>query len=97
MYKRQFADRGYTPEGTLVPRNRPDALITDTAKIVERALRLAGSGELVAVDGTVLPTEARSLCLHGDTPGAVAHALAVRDALVSAGTDPVAFTRPIRT
>ncbi|WNV89891.1 5-oxoprolinase subunit PxpA [Umezawaea sp. Da 62-37] len=95
--KEAFADRGYTPEGTLVPRSLPGALIADTAKIVERALRLAESGELVAVDGTVLPTGARSLCLHGDTPGAVAHARAVREALTSAGFDPVAFTRPIRT
>jgi UPF0271 protein len=92
-----FADRGYTPQGTLVPRNQPNALLTDTAAVVERALRLAQHGELVAVDGTILPTEAASLCLHGDTPGAVAHARAVRDALTSAGVDLVAFARPIRT
>ena len=91
-----FADRGYTPEGTLVPRREPNALLTDTAAIVDRALRLAEQGELVAVDGTVLKTDAASLCLHGDTPGAVAHARAVRDALTSAGVDLVAFTRPIR-
>ncbi|WP_434440030.1 LamB/YcsF family protein [Lentzea sp. E54] len=75
-----FADRGYTPEGTLVPRNRPDALLTDTAQIVERATRLS-QGELVAVDGTVIKTRAESLCVHGDTPGAVEHARAVREAL----------------
>ncbi|MDX3656279.1 LamB/YcsF family protein [Streptomyces sp. ID05-26A] len=75
-----FADRGYTPEGTLVPRSRPGALLTDTAQIVERARRLL-EGELVAVDGTVLKTAAESLCVHGDTPGAVAHARAVREAL----------------
>lgn len=75
-----FADRGYTPEGTLVPRGRPDALLTDTAKILERAKRLL-DGELVAVDGTVLKTGAESLCVHGDTPGAVEHARAVREAL----------------
>ncbi|MDX8048338.1 5-oxoprolinase subunit PxpA [Lentzea sp. BCCO 10_0798] len=75
-----FADRGYTPEGTLVPRSRPDALLTGTAQIVERATRLL-EGELVAVDGTVIKTQAESLCVHGDTPGAVAHARAVREAL----------------
>ncbi|MFD4643993.1 LamB/YcsF family protein [Lentzea sp. NPDC058436] len=75
-----FADRGYTPEGTLVPRNQPNALLTDTAQILERATRLL-DGELVAVDGTVLKTQAESLCVHGDTPGAVAHARAVREAL----------------
>lgn len=91
-----FADRGYTNEGTLVPRNQPNALLTDTRQVVERALRLAQNGELVAVDGTILNTEAASLCLHGDTPGAVEHALAVRAALTSAGVDLVAFARPIR-
>jgi 5-oxoprolinase (ATP-hydrolysing) subunit A len=80
-----FADRGYTPGGTLVPRGGPDALITDTAAVVERAVRLADRGELVAVDGTVLTVAAESLCLHGDTPGAVAHAVAVRAALTAAG------------
>jgi len=91
-----FADRGYTPEGTLVPRRDPDALLTDTAAIVERALRLAEHGELVAVDGTVLKIDTASLCLHGDTPGAVAHARAVRASLTSAGVDLVAFAQPIR-
>ncbi|MFD9733742.1 LamB/YcsF family protein [Umezawaea sp. NPDC059074] len=91
-----FADRGYTPEGTLVPRKDPGALLTDTAAVVDRALRLAEAGELVAVDGTVLKTDAASLCLHGDTPGAVEHARAVRDSLTSAGVDLVAFAPPIR-
>jgi UPF0271 protein len=91
-----FADRGYTPEGTLVSRREPNALLTDTAAVVDRALRLAEHGELVAVDGTVLKTAAASLCLHGDTPGAVAHARAVRDALTSAGVEIRPFARPIR-
>nr|BFF03373.1 hypothetical protein GCM10020241_50480 [Streptoalloteichus tenebrarius] len=68
-----------------MPRGAPGALLTETAPIVERALRLAERGEIVAVDGTVLTTPARSLCVHGDTPGAVAHAEAVREALISAG------------
>jgi 5-oxoprolinase (ATP-hydrolysing) subunit A len=80
-----FADRGYTPEGTLVPRTEPNALLTDTDAVVARAVRLAERGEIVAVDGTVLSSPARSLCLHGDTPGAVRHATAVRAALESAG------------
>ena len=88
-----FADRGYTPEGTLVPRSRPGALLTDTAAVVERATRLATRGEIVAVDGTVLATSARSLCLHGDTPGAVAHAKAVRTALDTAGVEVIPFAR----
>ncbi|MCG8915940.1 LamB/YcsF family protein [Actinokineospora sp. PR83] len=86
-----FADRGYTPEGTLVPRREPGALLPDTDAVVARALRLAERGEIVAVDGTVLRTEARSLCLHGDTPGAVGHARAVRAALTGAGVEPTPF------
>jgi UPF0271 protein len=73
-----FADRGYTPEGTLVPRTQPGALLGSTAEVVERAVRLATAGEIVAVDGSVLKVGARSLCLHGDTPGAVEMARAVR-------------------
>jgi len=80
-----FADRGYTPTGTLVPRREPNALLTDTDAVVERAVRLANDGEIVAVDGTVLKVDAASLCLHGDTPGAVHHAQAVRTALEEAG------------
>jgi UPF0271 protein len=88
-----FADRGYTPEGTLVSRREPNALLTDTAAVVERAVRLAERGELVAVDGTVLTVRAVSLCLHGDTPGAVAHARAVRAALERAGVELAPFAR----
>jgi 5-oxoprolinase (ATP-hydrolysing) subunit A len=86
-----FADRGYTPHGTLVPRSEDGALLTDTDAVVERAMRLAADGEIVAVDGTVLRSRARSLCLHGDTPGAVDHARAVRAALDKAGVPVVAF------
>ncbi|GAA4846989.1 5-oxoprolinase subunit PxpA [Actinomycetospora corticicola] len=76
-----FADRGYTPEGTLVPRSEPGALLPDTAAVVERAVRLARDGVIVAVDGTEVAVRADSLCLHGDTPEAVANARAVREAL----------------
>jgi UPF0271 protein len=81
-----FADRGYTPAGTLVPRREPGALLTETPDVVERAVRLATAKEIVAVDGTVLSaSDVGSLCLHGDTPGAVHHAQAVRTALEEAG------------
>jgi UPF0271 protein len=80
-----FADRGYTPEGTLVPRSEPGALLGSTEAVVERALRLASAGEVVAVDGSVLRVGARSLCLHGDTPGAVQLARAVREGLTAEG------------
>ncbi|GAB3906891.1 5-oxoprolinase subunit PxpA [Kibdelosporangium lantanae] len=87
-----FADRGYTPAGTLVPRREANALLTDTDAVVERAVRLAQDGEIVAVDGTVLKVEVGSLCLHGDTPGAVHHAQAVRAALEEAGVRLEAFS-----
>jgi 5-oxoprolinase (ATP-hydrolysing) subunit A len=80
-----FADRGYTPAGTLVPRNRPGALVDDPAEVAERALRMAADGVVVAVDGTRLLMPVRSVCVHGDTPGAVDIARAVRTALADAG------------
>jgi len=86
-----FADRGYAPDGSLVPRNRPGALVTDPDAVVARALRLARDGEVVAVDGTVLVRPVESVCVHGDTPGAVALAVRVRAALSAAGLGPRAF------
>ena len=80
-----FADRGYTPDGRLVPRSDPDALITDADAVAERSVRLATSGEVVAVDGSVLTMTVSSLCVHGDTPGAVDLAGRVRRALGEAG------------
>ncbi|GAA4628370.1 LamB/YcsF family protein [Cellulomonas oligotrophica] len=80
-----FVDRGYTARGTLVPRAQPGALVTDPEQAAERAVRMAVEGVVVAVDGTVLPLRAASLCVHSDTPGAVALATAVRGALVGAG------------
>jgi UPF0271 protein len=80
-----FLDRGYRPDGGLVAREAPGALLRDVAEVADRAVRLALEGEVVAVDGTVLSADAASLCLHGDTPDAIAMAAAVRDALVAAG------------
>jgi len=80
-----FADRGYTPEGSLVPRSEPGAVLHDVDELTRRAVRLAVEGEIVAVDGSVLRSPARSLCVHGDTPGAVDLAAAVRRELASVG------------
>jgi UPF0271 protein len=80
-----FADRAYTPEATLVPRTQPNAVLTSTDAVLAQVLRLARDGELVAADGTVLKAEVDSICLHGDTPGAVEHARKVREALERAG------------
>jgi UPF0271 protein len=80
-----FADRGYLPSGQLVPRSQAGAVVTSRADVVTRALRMASAGEVVATDGTVLPMAVDSICLHGDTPGAVALARAVRAAVGEAG------------
>ncbi|WP_243231340.1 5-oxoprolinase subunit PxpA [Microbacterium sp. CIAB417] len=82
-----FLDRGYLPNGTLVPRRMPGALLHDPQEVAQRAVRLATTGEVVAADGSVVRTEAASLCLHGDTPEAVEMAVAVRTALAAAGVE----------
>ncbi|WAC56859.1 LamB/YcsF family protein [Gordonia sp. SL306] len=80
-----FADRGYLPDGTLVPRTEQGAVLTDSAEIARRVVGLIVDGAVTAVDGSAITVDAESVCLHGDTPGAVAHARAVRDALREAG------------
>lgn len=79
-----FADRAYTPEGTLVARREPGAVLHDAHEVAERCVRLATRGEVVAVDGSVVPVRAGSVCVHGDSPGAVDMARAVRAALEGA-------------
>jgi UPF0271 protein len=86
-----FADRGYTPEGTLVPRQQQGALLDDVDEIAARTVRIATRGEVVAADGSVVPVQAASVCVHGDTPGAVAIARAVRAALEQAGVEVAPF------
>jgi 5-oxoprolinase (ATP-hydrolysing) subunit A len=80
-----FADRGYTAEGWLVPRSRPDALVTDPQAAAARALRMVTDRVVTAVTGEEVPIEIGSLCVHSDTPGAVAIATAVRSTLEGAG------------
>ncbi|MCO5970775.1 LamB/YcsF family protein [Actinoallomurus soli] len=86
-----FADRAYTPAGTLVSRREPGAVIEDVAQVTERALRMAVEGVVEATDGTRIRVDARSICVHGDTPGAVELAKAVRRAIEEAGVPLKAF------
>ncbi|MDX3077135.1 LamB/YcsF family protein [Streptomyces sp. NPDC088354] len=86
-----FADRAYTAEGTLVPRRTPGAVVTDPAHVVRQAVALARDGQVTAITGETVTVRARSLCLHGDTPGAVGLARRVRDALGEAGLGLEAF------
>jgi len=86
-----FADRAYTDEGTLVPRGGEGAVITDADAVVERSLSMAGPGVVTSLSGREIAVRARSLCLHGDTPGAVDLARRVRSRLESAGVRVEAF------
>jgi UPF0271 protein len=87
VVREAYADRAYQPNGLLVPRSAEGAVLHDPALIADRSVRLATAGELVAADGTVLRTAARSLCVHGDTPEAVEIARAVRAAFERAGVE----------
>ena len=82
-----FADRGYTAKATLVPRSQPGALLDDPAAVAERMVQMLLTGRLRSVDGAEVSVSARSICVHGDSPGAVAMAVAVRKALVEAGAE----------
>jgi 5-oxoprolinase (ATP-hydrolysing) subunit A len=80
-----FADRAYTPDGTLVSRREPGAVLEDPDHVAERSVRMATRREVVAADGSVVAVSAGSLCVHGDSAGAVAMATAVRRGLQEAG------------
>ncbi|MFC7879390.1 LamB/YcsF family protein [Isoptericola sp. NPDC057391] len=86
-----FADRAYTPAGTLVPRGEPGAVLHDPDVVARRMLRLVTEGVVEAVDGSVVRVTADSVCVHGDTPGAVAMARQVRAAFDDAGVALAAF------
>jgi 5-oxoprolinase (ATP-hydrolysing) subunit A len=80
-----FADRAYRADGSLVPRTEPGAVIHDADAVVYQALAFARHGVIIPADGGGrVQVHARSLCLHGDTPGAVELARRIRDALASA-------------
>jgi len=87
-----FADRAYRPDGQLVPRSNAGAVLHDPAQIAERVLSMVKTGSVIAVDGSVVAIEVESVCVHGDSPGAVQIAGAVRDRLLSEGIELAAFT-----
>ncbi|WP_137130990.1 5-oxoprolinase subunit PxpA [Rhizobium sp. FY34] len=80
-----FADRAYTPKGELVSRREAGSVLHDTALIARRMLQLATDGTLEAIDGSVIKIDAQSICVHGDSPGAVAIARDIRSAFETAG------------
>lgn len=80
-----FADRAYTPEGVLVSRREKGSVLHDEKLIAERMLQLVTKGVLPAIDGTITRIEADSICVHGDSPGAVEMARVLRATLEQAG------------
>ncbi|MEJ5343630.1 MAG: 5-oxoprolinase subunit PxpA [Chloroflexus sp.] len=80
-----FADRAYEADGTLRNRHHPDALIIDPAACLAQALHIVRDGAVRAVDGTLVPLQAATICIHGDTPGAALRAATIRQGLAAAG------------
>jgi UPF0271 protein len=80
-----FADRGYSDDGTLAPRDRPGGMIEDPGEAVARALAMIEQGHVTSLSGRRVPVAADTLCLHGDQPGAVAFAKAIRTAFADKG------------
>lgn len=85
VFVEAFADRAYLADGSLVPLSEDDAVLYDVDAVVERAVRLATQGEVVAVDGSVIAVRPDSLCIHGGTPDAVEMAARIRAGLEGAG------------
>jgi len=80
-----FADRAYEPDGSLMSRNKPGALIHDVETVVARAVRMAKDGTVVAIDGTTIHLQVDAVCVHSDTPGADELAAKLRAGLQAAG------------
>ena len=86
-----FADRGYTPQGALVSRREPGAVLHDEQLIAQRMLTLVREGVIEAVDGSMVRVEADSICVHGDSPGAVAIARNIRQRFEQEGVKIASF------
>jgi len=80
-----FADRAYRRDGSLLPRNEPGAVIDDEQIVVTRAVAIARERMVIAADGTRVPLDVQTICVHGDTPGAAVLASRIRKALNDAG------------
>lgn len=92
VVREAFADRGYTPAGTLVPRSEPGAMLDDPAVVAARVLRMVTESVVESVDGTDVAIDVDSICVHGDSPAAAQMAVAVRDLLAAEGVELKAFT-----
>jgi UPF0271 protein len=90
-YSEVFADRGYLSSGQLVPRDQPGAMIDDPNEACERLLAFLESGLMPVTDGEPIPLAADSICVHGDSAGAVAMTRVLREGLAGAGTEVTGF------
>ena len=88
-----FADRAYQPDGTLVPRQQPGAVIHDAETVVQRVIGMVRDQAVEAIDGTRVPLSVDTICVHGDTPGAAELAARIRAALEAANVDVIAVGR----
>ncbi|ULE35115.1 LamB/YcsF family protein [Mycobacterium sp. IDR2000157661] len=86
-----FADRAYRPDGRLVSRRERNAVLNDVAAISDRVASMVTAGRVDAVDGSTISVEVKSVCVHGDSPGAVEVATAVRERLLAEGVELRAF------
>jgi UPF0271 protein len=89
-----FADRAYEPDGSLMSRRKAGSVIHDSAAVVARAVAMVTAHSVTASDGSVVPLDADTICVHGDTPGSDALAASLRAGLESAGVAVQAIGRP---
>lgn len=89
-----YADRGYTEQGSLIPRGQPGAMIDDPDAAAERVLAMIAAGAVITARGTHLPTAIQSVCVHGDSAHAVDTARGLRARLEAAGIAVAPFARP---
>lgn len=94
-YSEIFADRAYLSSGHLVPRSHPEAMIHDAKEAAERLLAFLDSGLMPVIDGDPIPLDAHSICVHGDSAGAVAMAGEIRARLVASGVQLSSFVPPV--
>ncbi|PWE29172.1 LamB/YcsF family protein [Pararhodobacter marinus] len=91
VFSEIFADRGYLPNGRLVPRSQPGAMIHDAGAAAERLLRFLETGKMPVLGGDPIPLRAQSVCVHGDSRGAVAMAREIRSALTARNVEIASF------
>jgi UPF0271 protein len=86
-----FADRAYEDNGNLVSRKKPGAVLHDPVMVADRVVKMAQTGEVISITGKVIKMKMDTVCIHGDTPGAVELGRHVRDGLKAAGIDVAPF------